>query len=103
MNSDPVLSAKVANLCKELSVLTRASAHPQLADTLESEVRKVIVGTANNRSSMLQDIAEGRPTEIKFINGYISAEAKRLEVAAPLNDALASAIAALEAEAKGTT
>lgn len=103
LNSDPVLSTKVANLCKELSALTRASAHRQLADTLETEVRKVIAGTANNRCSMLQDIEAGRPTEIEFINGYISAEAKRLEVATPLNDALVSAIASLEADTKGLT
>ena len=82
-------------------MLTLASAHPQLADTVEREVRKVIAGTSTNRSSMLQDIAAGRPTEVGFINGYISAEAKRLEVATPHNDALASAIAALEAETKG--
>ncbi len=103
LNSDPVLSTKVANLCKELSALTSASAHRQLADTLETEVRKVIAGTANNRCSMLQDIEAGRPTEIEFINGYISAEAKRLEVATPLNDALVSAIASLEADTKGLT
>lgn len=96
LNSDPILSSQVANLCTELAALTRASVHSHLAETLESEVRKVITGTANNRSSMLQDITAGRPTEIDFINRHLSLEAKRLGVPVPLNDALCNAVFALE-------
>ncbi|MEP4485705.1 2-dehydropantoate 2-reductase [Marinobacter alexandrii] len=101
LTSDPALSTKVANLCAELSALTGASAYPQLAGDLESEVRKVIAGTASNRSSMLQDIEAGRPTEIDFINGYVSAEARRLEIPTPLNDALVGAIVELESTTNG--
>ncbi|MEP6389297.1 MAG: 2-dehydropantoate 2-reductase [Halioglobus sp.] len=100
LNTDTALSTKVTDLCKELSALTTASAYPQLAHGLENEVRKVITGTANNRSSMLQDIEAGRRTEIQHINGYVTAEAKRLGVGTPLNDALVRAVAELESAAK---
>jgi 2-dehydropantoate 2-reductase len=98
LNSDPALSSQVENLCSELSALTRATPYGHLAETLESEVRKVIAGTANNRSSMLQDITAGRPTEIQFINGYLAMQAKQLGLDAPLNEALYGAIAKLEAQ-----
>ena len=44
--------------------------------------------TAQNRSSMLQDIEAGRTTEIGFINGHIADEARRLGVSAPVNTTL---------------
>jgi 2-dehydropantoate 2-reductase len=44
--------------------------------------------TASNRSSMLQDLERGAPTEIDAISGAISREGSRLGVPAPTNWAL---------------
>ena len=51
-----------------------------------------------NRSSMLQDVQAGRPTEIASINGAIAREGKRLGVAAPVNEAMTLLITAVEAK-----
>lgn len=56
--------------------------------------------TAANRSSMLQDVLAGRPTEIRAINGAVARMAARLGVAAPYNESLASLIAALGGDDK---
>lgn len=32
---------------------------------------QVAAGTAENRSSMLQDFVAGRPTELPFLNGFV--------------------------------
>lgn len=42
--------------------------------------------TAANRSSMLQDIERGRPTEIDSITGVIVAEGQRLRVPTPVSE-----------------
>lgn len=49
-------------------------------------VEGVCRSTAANRSSMLQDIERGRPTEIDSINGIVIAEGKRLGVHAGVNE-----------------
>ncbi len=51
-------------------------------------VEMVCTRTANNFSSMFQDILEGRKTEIDFINGAITRLGKRLDVATPVNECL---------------
>jgi 2-dehydropantoate 2-reductase len=51
-------------------------------------VREVITGTADNHSSMLQDVQQGRPTEIDYITGYLLQVAAQYQVAAPLNNDL---------------
>jgi 2-dehydropantoate 2-reductase len=51
-------------------------------------VAGVIAGTANNRSSMLQDVMNARQTEIDYITGFLLQEAARLGIDAPLNRAL---------------
>ncbi|MFW9825180.1 MAG: ketopantoate reductase family protein [Candidatus Thorarchaeota archaeon] len=52
--------------------------------------------TAENKNSMLQDIINGNPTEIDYINGRIVAYAENLEVKVPINELLTSLIKGLE-------
>jgi 2-dehydropantoate 2-reductase len=50
--------------------------------------------TAGHRSSMLQDLERGRPTEIDAITGHLVREGARLGVRTPRNDTLARLIRA---------
>ncbi len=50
-----------------------------------AQVAEVARRTAANRSSMLQDVERGRPTEIDAINGAVVHEADRLGIPAPVN------------------
>jgi len=58
-------------------------------------VESVAAKTAENISSMHQDVAAGRRTEIDFISNYIVSEGERLGVATPINRALADLINAI--------
>jgi 2-dehydropantoate 2-reductase len=51
--------------------------------------REVVAATARNRSSMLQDLTRGRPTEVEQISGVICREGERLGVPTPVNRVLA--------------
>jgi len=52
--------------------------------------------TANNISSMLQDVRGKKKTEIEAINGAVLEEARRLGIAAPVNAKLFAAVKDLE-------
>ena len=64
------------------------------AAALAAEVAR---STAANRSSMLQDMDRGAPTEIEAITGAVVAEARRLGVRVPVNEALLAAVRAVDA------
>ncbi len=51
-------------------------------------VKEVAERTANNKSSMLQDILRGAPTECDAINGAVVREGRRLGVETPVNETL---------------
>jgi 2-dehydropantoate 2-reductase len=55
---------------------------------------RLVPSTARHRSSMLQDLERGRPTEIDAINGYVVARGAALGVPTPVNATLARAIRA---------
>lgn len=56
----------------------------------------VAAGTAGNRSSMLQDLDRGARTEIDALCGAVVAEARRVGLAAPVNERLWREVRALE-------
>ncbi len=68
-------------------------------------VLEVCRATASNRSSMLQDVLRGLPTEIQAINGAIVRAARELGLAAPANEMLVNLVEAIGAseEARVTT
>ena len=59
-----------------------------------AEARRVARATASNRSSMLQDVLRGAPTEIDAINGAVVREGARLGVPTPANETLLRLVAA---------
>ena len=74
---------EVSALCTELSALLHSCGQPSAASDLHSEVRRVIVATAANYSSMYQDVANARRTEISYLLGYACQAAARHQLAAP--------------------
>jgi 2-dehydropantoate 2-reductase len=58
-------------LCAEVCEVANAEGQTLSTEQLVDNVRHVCTITANNRSSMLQDIEQQRYTEIDFINGYV--------------------------------
>lgn len=69
---------EVDGLCNELTGLLHACGQPGAALALHSEVRRVIQATAANYSSMYQDVANGRRTEIRYLLGHACNEGIRL-------------------------
>jgi len=63
----------------------------------EERLLQVCRATAQNRSSMLQDVLAGRPTEIESLNAQVVAKGQALEVPTPINDLLTRLIRALDA------
>jgi 2-dehydropantoate 2-reductase len=84
----PDLAHQVNLLCDEISQVSTAAGFANTAANIHRWTADVIAGTANNRSSMLQDILAGRQTENHYISGYLLKVASRFKVAAPLNEAI---------------
>ncbi|WP_051206452.1 ketopantoate reductase family protein [Oceanospirillum maris] len=74
---------RVERLCAETESIMRALQLKLPDNGLLSLARDVIAGTAQNRSSMLQDTLKGKITEIDYINGFLIDQANRLGIAVP--------------------
>ncbi|QXI29926.1 putative 2-dehydropantoate 2-reductase [Pseudomonas vanderleydeniana] len=74
---------EVATLCAELTELLQCCGQPAAAEELHNEVQRVIQATAANYSSMYQDVAQGRRTEISYLLGYACAAAARHHLSLP--------------------
>ena len=86
------LITQVTTLCGEVSKITRAAGFTAIAAALPQLVAGVIAATANNRSSMLQDVENGRRTEIDYITGFLLRVADQHGIDAPHNRALLGSI-----------
>ena len=90
------IDAIVTSLCDELAALAQAERMAITAQQYRDAVYRVMRDTAENRSSMLQDIEAGRATEIDFINGYILRRAAHQNLDCPHHAQLLAAVHALE-------
>lgn len=74
---------EVATLCAELTELLERCGEPAAALDLQHEVERVIEATAANYSSMHQDVASGRRTEISYLLGHACTVASRHQLNLP--------------------
>jgi 2-dehydropantoate 2-reductase len=89
------LAEEVRALCLEIAAVGRAAGREDAVAGLYRSVMEVVATTADNRSSMLQDVLAGRPTEIDFLTSYLVANADRLGIDATRNKALLAALQAV--------
>lgn len=92
----PAAAALMAEVARETAQVARARGiQLPYADPV-AQVQDVARRTAINRSSMLQDVLRGSPTEVDAINGAVAREGERVGVPAPVNRLLAQLVSALE-------
>jgi 2-dehydropantoate 2-reductase len=83
------------SIAREVARVATASGVPIGEDEAVKQWRAMAALTGANRSSMLQDVEAGRPTEIDAISGAVAREGERRGVAAPLNQAMTLLVASL--------
>ncbi|WP_405632766.1 ketopantoate reductase family protein [Pseudoalteromonas sp. Ld20] len=88
----PIFSRKILNTVNEAChVAKKMGVNVTLADVLATAYQ-VMSDTQNNFSSMQQDVAHSRVTEIDAMCGYICQQAKILDINTPHNQSLLDAI-----------
>lgn len=83
--AQPKYKLLIADICSETASVMQTCGYPTTAIQLVKAVNKVIKSSADNYSSMFQDIRYRRKTEIDFINGYIVAQGQRHGINTPIN------------------
>lgn len=91
-NYQPLLN----QLINELVGVMQAEQVPIEPQQLTESIDRVIEATSQNYSSMQQDIAQQRPTEIDFITGYVIKKAAQHGLTVPLNQHLYQQIHSLQ-------
>ncbi|MBN2159163.1 MAG: 2-dehydropantoate 2-reductase [Spirochaetes bacterium] len=86
----------MADLVREGCEVVRRKGYRYQCEDPVAHVEEVCRLTADNISSMCQDIRNGRPTEIDFINGAIVRECEILNIPCPCNSAVTRIIHAIE-------
>ncbi len=76
LRMDP-LRGQALRLLREAQIVARAEGYEFSDEEAEAELWRVVRATAQNRSSMLQDIERGRPTEVAWISGALVAAGDR--------------------------
>ena len=76
---------EIYDICDEIAHIMEREGYSISTENLFSHVKQVITSTAENISSMLQDVREERHTEIDYITGYLLRRARANGMPAPLN------------------
>ncbi|WP_333607785.1 ketopantoate reductase family protein [Arsukibacterium sp.] len=84
----PELAPLISALLREVCLVAAAEGMDLTYASNLSRVYQVIEATKANKSSMLQDIEHGRPTEINAITGYLLRCAARHKLTLPHNERL---------------
>ncbi|MBA5763307.1 2-dehydropantoate 2-reductase [Vibrio sp. 404] len=92
----PHYQQQLQNIVNEVSLVMNAEGFEIDVNHLLQTVNNVIHATSNNYSSMEQDIAHQRRSEIDFITGYLLESASRHNIDAPYNQALYQAVKKIE-------
>lgn len=85
---EPPLKEVAEGICQEAVSVAESWGVQLPTDDPFSHVMGVVEGTADNRSSMLQDIDRGKRTEIDYINGSIVIKGGETGVSTPINRTL---------------
>lgn len=89
---------EVAKITHEVAAVIEREGHHISADDLLSYVNQIIENTAENISSMLQDVRAMRHTECDYITGYLLRRARAHGIAVPENARLFDMIKRKESE-----
>ncbi|PJG58176.1 ketopantoate reductase family protein [Aeromonas cavernicola] len=90
--ASPRFTDVLQQVCVEVADVMQAQGLAGTADELLRRVMMVIELTADNYSSMYQDLELGRDSEIEAITGFLLATAAQHGIAAPVNQGLYQAM-----------
>lgn len=88
----PRFADVLQQICVEVADVMQAEGQPTGSDELLRRVMTVVELTADNYSSMYQDMEQGRETEIEAITGFLLGKAAAHGIAAPVNQGLYQAV-----------
>lgn len=92
----PQYQDEVAAISNEVASIMSKLGYNTNTNQLINKIVQVAASTAANFSSMHQDVAKGRRSEIDNINGYVCSEGARLGIPTPVNQGLVAKITLLE-------
>ena len=94
----PLFSSTIDPLTVELETIMGAAGFPENRESIRQRIIDVATATAENISSMLQDVRHNKSTEILAINGFICEFAKQHRLDCRVNESLTQQVLALHPE-----
>lgn len=86
--SDAKYAAAIHVLIEEFVLIARAADQDFSIEAIEQKVAQVIKQTAENYSSMQQDFAKGRASELDYITGFLLKQAEQHQLQLPAHQAI---------------